>query len=326
MVLLGLHFVVFAAYARRWDRVAIITIPPIWAWAAGACLLCLLSWACFRGRGAKWVGLLWLATGLLCSEEPRLLLRVASEKPQKGPPAEYQGQRTIRVVNLNCRKYNPTAADEVAAWHPDIVLLQESPYPAAVDALAKRLFPDGGNRMGAYDCCILTRGALSKWPWQLKPSNNLPLEFQQALPVAVEIDGKRLHVVCVHLQGAETDLSFHRLHAWQRHYLNRVSRRAEVWELRNRLALNEVFVEGPVILGGDFNAPADDAVMRELRTDFVDVVDAVGGGFCNTYPNHFPLHRIDHIFCKGNIQPVRTVTVKTVNSDHRMLIADFVLP
>jgi endonuclease/exonuclease/phosphatase family metal-dependent hydrolase len=323
LAMLGLHFFVFACFARRWDRAAAVTVSPIWAWAGAAILLCFISWLFHRGKGAFWVAVVWLATAAIMSEEPRLLCRIVKEKPELGPPANFQGKRVLRVANLNCKR-NPAAAQEVAGWQPDIVMLQEAPAPHQMEALKKQLFPAGGQYIGAYDCAILTRGKVQVL--QVQPTPGMPsVFFNPVLPAVVELDGRQIHLVCVHLQGAVTDLSLHKIETWEKHYYSRISRRYEIANVRNRLAFNRVISAGPVIMAGDFNAPSEDAVLRELRVDFTDAVEAVGVGFPNTFPNHFPVHRIDHIFSNGQCTPARAITVKTQNSDHRMIIADYLL-
>ena len=82
----------------------------------------------------------------------------------------------------------------------------------------------------------------------------------------------------------------------------------------------------PAIVGGDFNAPAGDAVFDLLKdAGFRDAFAEAGSGWPDTYPNAAPMLRIDHLWVNSPVRPVRAAAVKTVYSDHRMVVCDFFL-
>jgi endonuclease/exonuclease/phosphatase (EEP) superfamily protein YafD len=323
--LVVLHFFIIVCYARRWDKVAAITIFPLWAWAAGALLVCLIGSLIFRGRTYKWIALIWVLAVVFGADESKFLLRWNREKPLPGPAQAFEGKKVLRVVSLNCKNMSAVTPEELLPWKPDIVLLQEAPYPQDIANLVKKLWPQGqATHVGAYACAVLSRGRLQ--PLNAPQSPRVPSNFYTTLPTVLEIDGKHMHVVCVHLQGAVTDLTLHRPETWRKHAANRRSRRFEILDVRTRLAINHWFQQGPVLIGGDFNAPAGDAVFRELGAELKNAFDEVGSGWPNTYPNQSPLVRIDHIYSNAALKPVRAAQVPTTNSDHRMLICDFILP
>ena len=339
---LALHFVICLAYARRWDRVAALTVFPFWAWGILGFLSAFVSWLFFRSRFAGIMSLIWLATIFIGSDETRPLLRINTEKPLVGLPPDYQGKRLLRIITLNCKEMNPISAEEIIPWKPDIVLLQEAPYPQYLAALSNKLYPDGKPQehfVGGYDCAVLTRGKITRW-MSTVGRNNFP-NVLRVLPCNIELDDRLMYVVCVHLQGAVTDVGLHRSSTWELHYRNRQSRRAEMIDVRKYLdALRFMpsnlvdgkiipatpeMIDAPIVIGGDFNAPAGDAVFRELEPDFTNAFDAVGSGWGNTFPNKSPLLRIDHIYTNPQLTPIRARTVESVNSDHRMIVADFIL-
>ncbi len=321
---LGLHFGIVAAYARRWDHAAALTIFPFWAWCLLGLILAGLSWLCYRQRLVLGLCGLWLLTMLIGSDETKPLLRLSAAVPVPGVPPDADGQRLIRVVSLNCRFGNPISAEEVLPWHPDIVLLQEAPSPQALKGLAQKLYPGKEkNVIGGYEVAVVTRGEVQSFVAQM-PTGNAPMIMRQ-LPCSIQLDGRVLHVVCVHLQGAVTDVGLHRASTWESHYFNRLSRREEMKDVRRYLEIQKLMKPAPIIIGGDFNAPAGDAVFRELIPEFVDAYAAVGAGWGDTFPNKTPLLRIDHIYATPQLQPVRSRTVQTVNSDHRMLVVDYAL-
>lgn len=329
-----LHFCIVVFYVRRWDHAAAVTVFPLWAWGFLGLGMAGLSWIVFRTRWALGVALLWLATIIVGSDETKPLLRVSAARPAPGLPPDHEGKRVLRVVTLNCAR-NPFSAEEVLPWQPDIVLLQEVPYPQVLLALANKLYPDGKPQehvLGGYDCGVVTRGKKKTDVAAL--GSGVPPSNLRVLPCCIELDGQDIHLVCVHLQGAVTSMSLQHLETWKMHYWNRQSRRAEMINVRQWMETlnltqmdpaNPVPTSAPVIIAGDFNAPAGDAVFRELEPNFKNAFDAVGSGWSDTFPNFAPMLRIDHIYTTAAFAPLSAITVKTTNSDHRMVVADFVL-
>jgi len=82
----------------------------------------------------------------------------------------------------------------------------------------------------------------------------------------------------------------------------------------------------PAIVGGDFNAPAGDGAIRQLAAHYLDSYPQAGHGLGNTFPNKFPVHRIDQVWLSPDLQATRQGTVRTRHSDHRMVIVDFLMP
>ena len=322
---LGLHLVVVLAYARRWDHAAAFTVFPFWAWGLLGLGMSLLGWLVGRKRFALGIVFLWLVSIFIGSDETRPLLRFHRQQPLIGLPADENGHRLLRVVTLNCRHMNPIAAEEVIPWSPDIVLLQEAPSNFSLREMARKLYPDGKPEthvVGGWECAVLTRGTIQGYvttPAMLRVPN------LSVLPVKIALDGQTIHAVSVHLQGAVTSISLHRPSTWELHYRNRLSRRAEMVDVRHYLEALQVWQSAPVVIGGDFNAPAGDAVFRELEPDFTDAFAAVGTGWGNTFLNTSPLLRIDHLYSNAPLQAIRSRTVESINSDHRMVVADFLV-
>ena len=317
---LGLHFLVCACYLRRWDKVAAITVFPFWSWALAGAGMAGVAWLIGRKRLPGAVFLLWVGTVLLGSDETRPLLRLTAEKPQPGVPAQVNGTRPLRIVTLNCRvgRAHPEALKDVEPWQPDIVFLQESPFPNELEKLTDRLFGvKQGEWVGGPECSILARGRIHEPVTGWQPTSVLgTVEFAP---------GKFIEVACVHLKGAETTVKLWKKEAWLSHYYNRQSRRAELSRLLGvRQFLSR---QHPAIIGGDFNAPAGDAVFDLLRdAGFRDAFAEAGSGWPDTYPNTAPMLRIDHLWVNAGITPVRAAAVTTVYSDHRMVVCDFLLP
>ncbi len=317
---LGLHLLVCACYLRRWDKVAAITVFPFWAWGIAGVGMAGLAWLVGRKRLAGAVCLLWAGTIIFGSDETRPLLRLNAEEPLPGAPPPVNGTPTLRIVSLNCRvgPANPNVFKDIESWQPDIVFLQESPYPQELEKFKTRLFGKAESEwVGGPECSIVARGRIHNPITGWQPASVLgTVEFSP---------GKFIEVACVHLKGAETTVKLWRKEAWLSHYYNRQSRRVEL----SRLLGVQGFMsrQHPAIIGGDFNAPAGDAVFDLLRdSGFRDAIAEAASGWPDTYPNAAPMLRIDHLWVNPLITPVRAAAVKTLYSDHRMVVCDFLQP
>ena len=317
-----LHAGICACYLRRWDKAAALTVYPFWAWGAVGFAMAFVAWVVGRRRFPLVLAGVWLVTVIVGADETRPLLRGRSNRPAAGPaPTQTDGRRPLRLVTFNCRAgiWHPETAAEVLAWHPDIVLFQEAPVPGELRKLAARLVegdPDG-HWEGGWQCGIVAKGRLSRSLAGFQPHSLL--STVEVMP------GRFLDVACVHLQSAATDMRLWLPDTWRRHLRNRLSRRAEL----QRLLDVQRFIQQqhPAIIGGDFNAPAGDAIFRLLdQRGFRDLFREAGAGWPDTYPNQAPVLRIDHLRGNDRIQPVRAFTVRSQGSDHRMVVCDFLLP
>lgn len=318
---LGLHVVIFVTYARRWDKVAALTVFPFWAWGLLGMGMAGLAWLLTRQRFALAVAALWLVTVLCFSDETRPLLRSWQAKPEPGIAAPApDGTKVRRVITLNCKAgyFNPKAAGEVIPWEPDVVLLQESTAPGVLRQVATELY--GGDpaehTVGNGECGIITRGRILR-----SVTGNLP----HSLSATIQFDdGTVLEAASVHLRGAETDVRLYKREALFKHAINRLERRADLQKLLTLQSLMNG--QGPALIGGDFNAPAGDAIFRLLGSaGFSDAFAAVGSGWPNTFPNAAPMLRIDHQWSNARLVPVRGRVVKSIHSDHRLVICDYLM-
>jgi endonuclease/exonuclease/phosphatase (EEP) superfamily protein YafD len=317
---LALHLVICACYLRRWDKLAAITVFPFWAWGLAGGGMALVAWLAGRRKLAAAAAWLWLGTIVVGSDETRPLLRFGAQKPEPGAPAPVDGRVPLRLVTLNCRAgmWHPETLRDIEPWQPDIVLLQEAPAPLELQKFTARLYGNGrGSWAGGINCGLVARGQLL---------NTLTVYQPYSILATVEIAPKKLlEVGCVHLQGAETNVKLWTRNAFRSHYYNRQSRRSELIRLMGLRRF--ISRQHPAIIGGDFNAPAGDAVFDLLKqSEFRDVFAEAGSGWPDTYPNSAPMLRIDHLWVNAAVTPVRAAAVSTKHSDHRMVVCDFLVP
>ncbi len=312
-----LHIFTVYCYSRQPDRFAAFTVMPIWLWGGIGLLLATLAFYFLRASLSLVMTGVWAITLLIGADEARVLANLGKPQPLPGPAEPFEGKAVIRVITMNCAifGYGSPAAD-IAAWQPDIVLLQDA-YPHQVRQIADTLY--GG--LGDYRA-HLTNGVSTRW--KILEEVRDPTRRDQQVKIQLP-DGREILVVNVHLATAATDLRLWNKSAWTEHRKNRAVRLRELAITREVLEQTTDFPETPTIFGGDFNAPATDIVHRMLGRDFVDAFAVAGTGWGNTYQRRFPVLRIDHLYATPHFVPVRCRVVASRHSDHRMVVADFLL-
>jgi endonuclease/exonuclease/phosphatase family metal-dependent hydrolase len=316
-VMLGMSFAlclgVAFCYAVRPDACAAVTVFPVWVWLLPGFALTILGWGRSWRRITAVIVLCWLTYLLVFAEEPRSLLRA---RQWSAPlPAVAQDDDVLRVVTLNCCLCSEQAARAVLAFDPDIVLLQETPMPPVVERLARELY---GAQAGWYTFCdtaILARGAVT--PVNARPSQE-ELFFTHARVRLTS--GQRLEVVSAHLLPPFLRLDLWSPECWDAQTFNRRARHSEVRRLCRRLATIPDTM--PLIVGGDFNAPAGDAVYRPFRPRLRDTFHEAGMGWGNTIWNDTPVLRIDQVWVSRHFRVLRVITRSVAASDHRMVVCD----
>ncbi len=312
---LVLHGFTVYCFSQQPDHFTAFTVIPIWLWGGIGLSLSGMAFYYFFARFARFSIGLWIMTLLLGMDEAKSLWHLAIPSPIPGKPLNYEGNPVLRVATLNCAIFafgNP--AEDLAAWQPDIVLLQDA-MPHQVRIIADTLF-NGRGDFRAH----LTNGIVTRWKITREVSH--PQRRNQQVTVRLP-DAREIEVVNVHLLSAATDLRIGRRTTWRTHRINRALRSDELLLTRSILDESTQHANPPTIFGGDFNAPATDLVHRQLSHRFINSFTAVGTGWGNTYPRRLPVLRIDHLYASPELTPVRSRVVETRHSDHRMVISDF---
>ena len=111
------------------DLFAAVLVLPRWLWMIPGIVLALLGFTRNRKRPAVAALALWCFYAVFFVQEFRSLIRFQRQPISE---ADRNNSTAIRVISLNCAAGNEKAAAEVANYHPDIVLFQESPSRPAV--------------------------------------------------------------------------------------------------------------------------------------------------------------------------------------------------
>jgi hypothetical protein len=287
-------------YLGDWDWASPLTIFPYWCWAiAGG----IASYAALRLRCKRWHSLLsvglWFGSVLWLSDNLSSILRLASSPHSPSVNA-------LRVVTLNCAG-DPAAMREVASYKPDIVLLQEIPPSSNVlSQFATELFGNDAAIVAGYDCAIISHGKL-----ELAPKDQ-PSQYVRAM---VNLpSGRRLAITSLRLVPPVGRLDLWNPDAWRATIANRRLRREQLLGLMEQSHSSSE----PEIIGGDFNATANDTTLR-LLTGFHDAHRISGRGFGNTALNGLPIARPDQIWVR-KLEVISSRAFKTKYSDHRLVL------
>ena len=314
---LALHFATLVLYIRLPLKFAAFTVFPIWVWGLLGLGMTALVYLFFRRPGSLLLSVVWILTILVLSDEARSLGRLGMEPMTRGPAAPHAGSKVLRVATLNCRG----TADPIEAlgdFVPDVIFLQEMPHAYRLKRFIDQVFEGNGEyRYNAgKGCAVVVRGTVH---------HNLPIPNSRSQLVGVELpDGRHLELLNIHLRSAATNLNLHRRDCWHEHRQNRALRQVELSIVLNALKQHTAYPRIPTLIAGDFNAPANDSVYRILKQNFTDAFGTVGVGWGNTFHSTLPLLRIDQIYSSDKLTPVRSQVFTVKNSDHRLVVADFV--
>lgn len=307
----GLCVVLTLLYLFRWDLVYAATVYPAWVYAIGGLGIAALGRPKPFWKGWRWPLLFWTCFVLAFSEEPYSLLRMGS-----WPSADWTSKRhvsALRIVTLNCAGGLPEAAAEVSHLEPDIVLLQESPGKAELEKLAKQLFGDKGRVVRGPDASILAREPLTSL--DLPKATGDFVAARTSLP-----DGAPCLVVSLRLTPPVLRFDYWNPACWSEYADNLRTRRDELSSIVRFVSAHRG--NAALVMGGDFNAGPTPGLARVMPQDLTDAFKAAGAGWGHTAVNDYPLVRIDQIWVSPQMDIQRSYARKTVNSDHRMFVAD----
>jgi len=209
----------------------------------------------------------------------------------------------------------PLISQAIRLWGADVVLLQEVDVNRALSEHVnepKWLADDLGWHY-AFGVNVVRPGnsrygtaILSRYPILEKSNTLLPrrpgTQFRGLLHAVIALHGHRISLYDTHLQNDSASL--------------------RVAQMR---AIAPIVAADPlsVVLGGDFNAAPDSPVVALARTEASDTWSDVGVGAGFTHPSGSPRVRVDYLFHRGNLYPVRADVVSGGFSDHLAVRATY---
>jgi hypothetical protein len=301
-------------YLVQPDALAALVLIPPWVWLVPAGLALLLGIRQWRSALFRVTLVVWGLFTFLFVEQIWTLSR-SSEWPTQEWTELCQQHDCLRVVSLNCGDGGVKSLREVDEWNPDLVLIQESPGDEDVRQAARKLF--GENAFVVYDgeTTIIGRGELET---QISEEAGQFVHARVILP-----QDQTIQVVSLHLSPPVFRTDFWTPGFWSDHYQRRREHRTEIEELLSHL--EQHVDDSPLIVGGDFNAPPYDDALLRMNHDFQDTFLMAGRGWGGTGSNESGMFRVDQIWVNDEFRIGAAFTVKTVHSDHRMVVCDLLL-
>ncbi len=294
-----------------------ITIWPFWFWALPAIAMSAFS---ISRRNLTW-GIVtiavWIAVVAIVPEEPAILLRSALHRNLPNMAQLPSSPNSLRVITLNCSGGTAMAAAEVFQYNPDIVLLQEAPAEAELHKLLG-IWPRWA-MTATHGPAIVARGEFT--PVQVPTDKQGLVCSATVSPEGVRTPTQIL-VISARLNLPELRMDFWRPETWRVAAGTQAIRGDQMADIASVLADQRPISGMPTILGGDFNTPAGDALFDHLRPTLRDAFAEAGTGWPNTIVNSAPIARIDQIWVSEHFSVDAARAVRTIHSDHRMVIVD----
>ena len=246
---------------------------------------------------------------------------------------------TIKVVAANLQFYLhgiENVADHLRRLDGDVYLLSENELTPEKEARLRLALPDYHLYLGRYQSCALITKEPFVWYQEVElPSHQASLGGYDNTPERIvnkpkrafmhgilERAGQRIHFLSIRFIAGRSGKPgpFHQLR-WGRYLL-----RTQVAEARF-FADYVRKLDGPVIFGGDLNAPPRSktiAIVNELGTD---AAAAVNGLPFNTFrtQNTVPLIRLDYLFGSQGAVPMTLERSAQIFSDHYALVGQFAI-
>jgi len=291
-------------YVYRFDVFSAITIFPVWFWLLPGFIITGFGFINVKKRYVILVGMLWVLFVGLIADETIGVLRVFNKSEAS--------ENVLRVVTLNCGGGSYKAASEVIEYNPDIVLLQETPSEAEVRQLTEKLFGKAGSFVRDMDNTIIVKGSIES----ADDENLRPYCIRAHVQL---YSGIEFEVVSLRLKPFNVRFDLWSADCWRSYMYNRRERRTKMTAIKD--SLNNVSSEIPILIGGDFNVPAGDALFFVLQPQFHDVFVEGGRGWGNTIMNDIPVHRFDQIWASEHFIAYNVKARKTQYSDHRIVVA-----
>jgi vancomycin resistance protein VanJ len=308
LVSIAILMFVSLAYWRRYDEWAAVTLYPVWCWAALGLFLVFIGSSRWRWRKAVVLVALWAAFLFAFADAPWSLVRAFQATPARGE---------LRVATLNCAGIGG-ALQKVVVHQPDIVLVQESPLAEELAAVARELFGDEAKVVRGPDASILARGDVT--------TVEVPAPYRENFVHArVTIDGRATNVISLRLYPCPVRIDVWSSDCWKSYEANRVTRRRQLERVANYVStLPE---DEPLIVGGDFNCPPGDAVLWLLEPRLTDAFTVAGRGWGATIIDiaGVSMIRIDQIWTSRQLTATKVFAAPALPSDHRMVVADFLV-
>lgn len=312
--LLVAYLAVVVCMLNRWDGLVMITLVPIWAWAAIGMLAALISWMLFRGIPSIFVFCLCLLTGVVCSEETHSLLREVSRSVSSKGISDEETQ--ITIINVNCGG-TEAPLSRLASEKPDIITIQKAPSEESLVTLKNELFGEGYSLLVNRSNAIIAKG---KFIDEIREPESSTLHARLEHPSERVFD-----ITTVDLNYCVPRKDMWQPKVWKQLTEVRIQNRRLI---RSYLGENKIKKSNVIrVVTGGFNTPPGDDVFRPLMTNSLkDVFAESGLSWGNTYPSDYPNLRLDQIWVSDELVTQSARAKLNPDAFHRTVVTELTLP
>jgi endonuclease/exonuclease/phosphatase family metal-dependent hydrolase len=290
-----------------WAPATVLLFGPRWLLAVLPALLILPARRAGRRASLAAVAALVVALGPLMEFN----LPLGRAAPEGGP--------RLRVLTCNMHYGGDAAALEalVADTGPDVVALQEWREPTRPPAPAW----DGWHVRRLPGLFLASRFPVRAAD-RLGP--NSTGERGSAARYELDTPAGPVTVVSLHLASPREDLKGAVMTAGPG--LDGLAENSALRDRQSAYLAAAAEVSGPVLVVGDFNAPAESAVFRRHWGGYRDAFGDAGWGWGHTFANRWTRVRIDHVLVGGGGRASDCRVGPAVGSPHRPVLADLAWP
>lgn len=313
LILSGIFWIFsFLAYWFQPDALFAYTFFPAWMWGIVGIIAALFFAKLLGKRNTLIISLLWFG----------FLLRFAEETHIPFQYIRYMkysrlNVNKIRIASINCAGGSFEAVKEAVSKKPDFILIQESPSMQELIKLSKSVYGKDSFYVYGPDTSIIGTGRVVRI---VRDKARAVFTYAE-IETSVFKKSKTIGLMSIHVLPPDFRTDLWNIECWNAHKQIRIDRKNDMDYVKN--CLDTINSSIPLVVGGDFNAPAGDGIFNVLKPKLRDSFTIGGVGWGNTVLNEVPVERIDQVWFNKELNVNDCRAFETKNSDHRMVICEY---
>ncbi len=255
--------------------------------------------------------------------------------PRNQPPAGSVKKITVAALNVQYYTHGVNEVmDGIISLGADVTLLSENDLTDSLCSLVKRKIAPMQLYMGHQNStAILSLYPVIDFKEIELPSreaslsgsndiNDLPHHPHRSFVHALlNVDGTYVHVVSIRfIAGRPKNHTIEENLRWGKYLLAMQMQEVDTFTAYLR------GLHGPIIFGGDLNAPPSSKPMRKIQCMATDAYMANHFWGDYTFRSELPTMRLDYLFCMNDVVPDHARRPLLKVSDHFPVVADFWIP
>ena len=255
--------------------------------------------------------------------------------PKKQPLSRFANRITVAALNVQYYSHGVNEVlDGILSLGADVALLSENDLPDSLSSVVKKKIAPMQICMGHRNSvAILSRYPIVDFKEIELPSYEASLSgsndidelshhgHRSFVHAVLNVNGTPLNVVSIRfIAGRPKKNTLEENMRWGKYLL--ATQMQEVDAFTTYLH----GLQGPVIFGGDLNAPPLSKPMRKIQRIATDAYMANHFWGDYTFRTELPTMRLDYLFSMNNVIPDHACRPRLTVSDHFPVVADFWIP